>query len=140
MALASTRAQDYYILRDGSNVVPGVPKSSWTPAKGHLCFRTNNQSDEWDLAVAGSNPAGIVENVNNNNGTITVAMLNAGSGLALILQHDQSGGPALGDKVQTTATALGSTIGRTVVTTNAGGVGRITALTPRGANTVEVTF
>lgn len=138
MALTVSRAQDYYILRDGSNVVPGVPKAGWTPAKGHLCFRTNNQNDEWDLGVAGSNPAGIVESVNNSNGTISVALLNPG--LSLILQHDQVGGPALGDKIQTTATALGTTIGRTVVTTNAGGVGRITALTPRGAGTVEVTF
>lgn len=138
MALLTTRAQDTYIMRDGWNVVPGVPKAAYTPVKGHLVFRTNNVNDEWDLAVAGSNPGGIVESVNNSNGTISVAEFLPG--VSIILQHDQVGGPALGDKVQTTATALGTTIGRTVVTTNAGGVGRITALTPRGAGTVEVTF
>lgn len=138
MALTTTRALDYPILPDGQNMAAGVPKAGWTPAKGHLCFRTNNAADEWDLAVAGSNPAGYVMSVNSGNGTITVAELLPG--VRLILQHDQVGGPALGDKIQTTATALGTTVGRTVVTTNAGGVGRITALNPRGANTVEVTF
>lgn len=136
MALVTTKAADHYILRN--NVVPGTPKAGYTPARGHLVQRENAQNDEWDLSGAGETFAGIVESVNSGNGTISVAQLVMGT--SLILQHDQVGGPALGDKVMATATALGTTIGRTVVTTNAGGIGRITALTPRGAGTIEVTF
>jgi hypothetical protein len=136
MSLVSSRAADHYILR--WNVVAGVPKAGYTPAKGHLLQRENAQNDEWDLCANGEFPAGMVESVNSGNGTISVVLLVPG--VTLILQHDQAGGPALGDKIGATGTALGTTIGRTVVTTNAGGVGRITALTPRGAGTIEVTF
>lgn len=135
MALLTTRSQDHYILR--TNIVPGVPKAGYTPAKGHLVFRTNNQADEWDLAVNGSNPSGLVESTNSGNGTISVAQLVPGT--SLILQQD--GSCVLGNTIQTTATALGTTIGRTVVKDAiAAGVGRVVALNPRGTNTVEVAF
>src|SRR5206468_2187724 len=138
MALLSTRAQDYYIRRDGSNMTPGVPAGAYTgPAKGHLVIQTTGANNEWGLAGNNSNFSGIVESVNNNDGTLSVAELFPKS--SLILQQD--GSCVLGNTVQATATALGTTIGRTVVKDAiAAGVGKVIALNPRGANTVQVEF
>lgn len=141
MALTSTRSADFPILADGQNVVPGVPKSGYTAAQGHLVKREFAQNDEWDLCANTEVPAGLVL-ATPGNGTISIAELK--DGVTLILQHDGSIVAAdLGKTVTATATALGTTISRTVVQDGgawSAGLPLIVAVDPRGTNTVEVLF
>jgi hypothetical protein len=125
-------------MADGQNVLPGVPKAAYTPAKGHLVHKEFAQANEWDLCANGEVPEGLIESTNSGNGTISVIDLRGGA--TLILEHD--GSCVLGQSVQATATALGTVIARTTVKTAAPGAGLpiVTALNPRGTNTVEVYF
>jgi len=142
VALTSTRSTDYTNL--GDNCVAGVPKSGYTPAKGHLVRREDAQNDEWDLCANSELPGGLVESVNSGNGTISVLLLIGG--VSIILEHD--GTADKGEGIQATDTAvatnaLGVTIPRTVVkgVAIASGVGRVVSTTVGGTtNTCEVVF
>lgn len=139
MALAIPRQADYYILPD--NVVPGVPKSGYTPVVGHLVRRETAQDTEWDVSVANEVPSGFVVAVNANSTKISVAELR--DGVTLVLPT--TGAVALGDKVETTATALAD-VGTTtlqrgqVVVDNTNGVGTVVDLNPAGSATATVRF
>jgi hypothetical protein len=136
MALTTPFAGDYWNL--GWNTTAGRPKSGYTPAVGHLVVRENAAANEWDLIAANEPPTGYVFSINSSNGVISVAMLVPGTKLIL----PTTGTVALGDKVEYGGTALSTgPVARTVVQEdNTNGGGRITALTPAGADTAEVTF
>lgn len=135
MALTTSRSQDYTQL--GYNIIPGVPKAGYTPVVGHLLKRDASLPDCWDLSVDGNTPTGLCESINNLNGTISVVLLIPGTSIIL----ERSGAVTLGHSVQTTANpALGTVVARSLVKDAAAGsgLGVITAIDPRGANTVEV--
>lgn len=139
MAISMPMQADYYILE--YNMVPGVPKSGYTPVKGHLVRRETAQDNEWDLCTTDEVPAGIVEAVNTNSTKITVAEFVAGTTVVL----PTTGAVALGDKIEATNTALaavGTTgLQRTVVQTdNTNGVGTVIDLNPAGSATATVRF
>jgi hypothetical protein len=133
------KESDYFILE--WNVVPGVPKSSYTPVVGHLVRRETAQDSEWDLSVANEVPAGIVVAVNANSTKISVAEFVAGVTIVL----PTTGVVALGDKIETNATALATVGSMTiqrgqVVVDNTNGVGTVVDLNPAGTATATVRF
>lgn len=139
MAISMPKEADYFILP--YNVVPGVPKSSYTPVIGHLVKREAAQDSEWDLSTTDETFSGIVVAVNANSTKISVAEFVAGTTIVL----PTTGTVALGDKVEATSTALAAVgsmgIQRTVVQTdNTNGVGLVVDLLPGGAATATVRF
>lgn len=121
MAFTTLRAGDRYIL--GWNVVPKVPKSGYTPVVGDLVILDTSVANGVDLIAANEAPYGIIESVNNSNGTVSVAEFVSGTYIEL----PYTGSVSLGDKVEVGSTH-GTTLDRTTVQTdNTNGAGNIVA-------------
>lgn len=139
MALAVPMQADYFILE--YNVLPGVPKSGYTPRIGHLVRRETAQDNEWDVATTDEVFSGIVVAVNANSTVISVAELVPGTTIVL----PTTGVVALGNKVEANATPLTAvgTMGISrgqVVVDNTNGVGVVIDLNPAGTDTATVRF
>lgn len=139
MALTVPKEGDYFILAD--NVVPGVPKSGYTPRIGHLVKRETAADNEWDLSTTDEVFAGIIVAVNANNTKISVAELRAGTSIIL----PTTGVVALGNKVWADGGAALADVGtmgiqRTRVEVDSSGVGTVVDLNPAGSATATVRF
>ena len=139
MALTIPKEADYFILAD--NVVPGVPKSGYTPRVGHLVKRETAADNEWDLSTTDEVFAGIVVAVNANNTKMSIAELRAGTSIVL----PTTGTVALGDAVWADGGAALATVGswtiqRTRVEVSVTGIGSVVDLNPAGTDTATVRF
>lgn len=141
MAFNSTTAGDRYILPEPGNVKPKKPKSGYTAVVGDLVIQDTTVADGVDLIATDEPPYGIVESVNNANGTLSVAEFYPGCTIEL----PYSGAMALGDKIEGPAViAQGTTLLRTTVRTdNTNGVGVVIAKdanSPHGTGHIVVRF
>lgn len=139
MAISMPKEADYFILE--YNVTPGVPKSGYTPVKGHLVRRETAQDNEWDLCTTDEAFSGIVVAVNANSTVISVAEFVPGTSVVL----PTTGAIALGDKVWADGGAALADVGttgiqRTRVEASATGVGLVVDLNPAGSATATVRF
>lgn len=91
---------DYFIL--DANVVPGVPKSGWTPAEGELVHRETAQDNEFDVCADGQVPEGIVVTTNGATGTVGVAEFVEGTTIVLPTDTEL----ALGNDIKVSAGGL----------------------------------
>jgi hypothetical protein len=93
MALNLRQVGDYFLL--DSNVVPGRPKSGWTPVEGELVHREAAADNEFDVCATDQDPTGIVVTTNGATGTIGVAEFVPGC--TIVLPFDTA--PTLGDDI-----------------------------------------
>jgi hypothetical protein len=146
MALSAATFGDYLNL--GTNVVPMVPKSGYTPVKGNLVRREGAQSNEVDVCAVDEAPIGIVMTVGPSGAGITPGICGVAlfvQGVHVILPNATGLQPVFDDKIEADAggmVAVGSTgLTRTRIRTdNTNGVGRVVAINPGGPDTVGVAF
>ena len=100
MALNLRTLGDYLDYEQG--IVPGIPKTGWTPAEGQLVVRDSGGPNWFDLGANSEVPVGMVMTVNGTTGVIAVALFK--SGTQLVLPFDTA--PTLGQSIQTTAAGL----------------------------------
>src|SRR5688572_23731190 len=125
MAFTTVRAGDRYILPESGNIKPQAPKSGWTAEVGDLIIADTSVAMGVDEITTAENPAGIVESVNNANGTLSVAWFYTGAEIEL----PYTGSVALGDKIEFGSATHGTTLDRTTVQTdNSNGVGTVVAV------------
>ena len=140
MALTTVRAGDRYIQPESGNIKPQAPKSGWTALVGDLIIADTSVAMGVDEITTAENPAGIVESVNNSNGTLSVAWFYTGCEIEL----PYTGTIALGDKVEFGSATHGTTVDRTTVQEdNTNGVGVVVAkdaACPHGTGHVVVRF
>jgi hypothetical protein len=100
MALNLRSTGDYIVLPD--NVVPGFPKSGWTPAEGQLVVQDGTGDNFFDLAADSEVPVGIVMTTNGATGALGIALLLPGTQLVLPFTT----APTLGNQIQAAAGGL----------------------------------
>ena len=114
MAFTSLRGGDRYQL--GWNTLPKVPKSGYTPVVGDLVVLDTSVANGIDVIASTEGPAGIVESVNNSNGTYSVTMLVPGTTIELPYLTSVT----LGQKaVFDTGTTHGTSLDRTKIGSDA---------------------
>src|SRR5436190_11199543 len=112
MAFTTLTAGDRYIKAQSGNVLPKKPKAGYTAVVGDLVILDTSVADGVDLIATDENPYGIVESVNNANGTLSIAEFYPGCEIEL----PYSGTVNLGDKIEGPASiAQGTTLLRTTV-------------------------
>jgi hypothetical protein len=140
MAFTTVRAGDRYILPDDGNIKPKKPKAGWTALVGDLVIQDTSVASGVDEITTAENPYGIVESVNNDNGTLSVAEFYPGAEIEL----PTTGAVALGDKIEFGSATHGTTLDRTTVQAdNTNGTGIVIAVdadTPHGTGHAVVRF
>jgi hypothetical protein len=140
MAFTTVRAGDRYIQPESGNIKPQAPKSGYTAVVGDLIIADVSVAMGVDVIAAAENPAGIVESINNANGTLSVAWFYPGCEIEL----PYTGTVALGDKIEFGSATHGTTLDRTTVQTdNSNGVGVVVAVdatSPHGTGHCVVRF
>lgn len=138
MAFTTLRAGDRYLL--GWNVVPKAPKSGYTAAVGDLVILDASVANGVDVITTDENPYGIVESVNNANGTLSVAEFVSG----VYIELPYTGAVTVGHKIEYGSATHGTSLDRTTVQEdNTNGVGTIVAKDadcPHGTGHVVVRF
>jgi len=126
MAFAMGTVGDAYHF--GWNQYTKVAKSTYTtPKAGDLVILSSVTANEVDILAANTNPAYIVDSINQGNGLLTVTRLVVGACITL----PYTGSVALGDKVEGdgTANTHSATLDRSSVRTdNVNGVGTVIAV------------
>lgn len=141
MAFILPRAGDKYRL--GHNCHLKVPKSGYTAKKGDLVILDTSLANGVDLIADNEAAYGIVESLNNGNGTLSVVELLPGTYIELPYTGSA---PNLGDKVAGVATSgtHGSSLDRSLVDAdNSNGTGSVVAVdgdTPHGTGHVVVRY
>jgi uncharacterized protein YkvS len=124
----------------GWNTVGKKPLSTYTPVVGDLVAVDTTLANGVDIVAGTEAIWGIVESVNNNNGTLSVTYMVTGCTIELPYHTSVS----LGDKVKFYSATQPAALPRTVVQTdNSNGVGTVIAVdadSPHGTGYCVVLF